>query len=133
MNSNLSDLLQKAASSEQLDLIHRVAEDASKLGLPVYVVGGFVRDLLLDHPSLDFDVVVEGDAIALTRALVSKYGGNVTIHEKFRTAKWNILELTLGSDSHLTTPDFIDLISARSETYKHPAALPTVKDGKHWR
>jgi len=88
------------------------------LGFPIYIVGGFVRDLLLGHPSLDFDLVVEGDAIKLANSLASKYRGKVTSHEKFRTAKWSA-----GHDL------LIDLISARSEIYKHPAALPTVMMG----
>ncbi len=118
MENNLSDFLQKGIASAQLDLIHRVAGQASTLGLPVYIVGGFVRDLLLERPSLDFDLVVEGDAIALAQTLVSRYGGTLTVHGKFRTVKWFI-------DDNAC----VDLISARSETYKHPAALPTVKLG----
>ena len=118
MENNLSDLLQKAISSDQLDLIHRVADEASALGFPIYIVGGFVRDLLLGHPSLDFDLVVEGDAIKLTDSLVSKYGGKATIHQKFGTAKWFV-----------NKNSFVDLISARSEIYKNPTELPTVKMG----
>jgi tRNA nucleotidyltransferase (CCA-adding enzyme) len=118
VDNNLSELLQKTISSDQLDLIRRVADEASMLGFPIYIVGGFVRDLLLGHSTLDFDLVVEGDAIKLAGSLASKYGGKITIHEKFRTAKWFI-------DNH----SFVDLISARSEFYSHPAALPTVKMG----
>jgi tRNA nucleotidyltransferase (CCA-adding enzyme) len=118
MDDNLSDLLQKTISSDELDLIHRVADEASALGFPIYIVGGFVRDLLLGHSTLDFDLVLEGDAIKLADSLASKYGGKATIHQKFGTAKWLI-------DNH----SFVDLISARSETYKHPAVLPTVKIG----
>ena len=88
------------------------------LGFPIYIVGGFVRDLLLGRPSLDFDLVVEGDAIKLADSLASKYGGKATIHQKFGTAKWFINENSS-----------IDLISARSEIYSHPVALPTVKMG----
>ena len=115
---NLSNLLQKNISTDRLDLIHRIADEASMLGFPIHIVGGFVRDLVLGQPSMDFDLVVEGDAIALARSLESKYGGKATVHEKFRTAKWLMNKNSL-----------IDLISARSETYKHPAALPTVKMG----
>ena len=136
MVGNLSDRLRKNISSEQLDLIHRVAEESSKLGFPIYIVGGFVRDLLLGHPSLDFDLVVEGDAIKLADSLASKYGGKATVHEKFGTAKWDVRKLGIGNRelvsnprSQLSTSDSLDLISARSEIYKHPAALPTVKMG----
>ena len=118
MENNLSYLLQKAISSDQLGLIHRVADEASTLGFPIYIVGGFVRDLLLGHPGLDFDLVVEGDAIKLAGSLVSKYGSKATMHQKFGTAKWFV-----------NKNSSIDLISARSEIYRYPAALPTVKLG----
>jgi len=71
----------------------------------------------------DFDLTVEGDAIALARALASNHGGGMTAHKKFGTAKWFLPE-NLKMDH-----DTLDLISARSETYKHPAALPAVKLG----
>lgn len=118
MENNLSELLQKTISSDQLDLIPRVADEASTLGFPIYIVGGFVRDLLLGRPGLDFDLVVEGDAIKLADSLASKYGGKTTIHQKFGTANWFV-----------NKNSSIDLISARSEIYSHPAALPTVKRG----
>ncbi len=130
MAGNLSDSLKKNISSAQLDLIQRVAGEASLLGLPIYIVGGFVRDLLLGHPGLDFDLVVEGDAIKLAGSLASRYGGRVTAHTKFGTAKWNIRESEIGNrKSEIVNRVFLDLISARSETYKYPAALPTVRMG----
>ena len=91
--------------------------------LPLYIVGGSVRDLVLGRRLNDFDLTVEGDAIALARALASNHGGGMTAHKKFGTAKWFLPE-TLKMDH-----DTLDLISARSETYKHPAALPAVKLG----
>ncbi len=134
MENNLSDILQKTISSDQLDLIHRVADEASTLGFPIYIVGGFVRDLLLGHPSLDFDLVVEGDVIKLASSLALKYGGKATVHEKFGTAKWFLKDLIFdtrssNAETRVSNIEFLDLISARSETYKHPAALPTVKMG----
>jgi tRNA nucleotidyltransferase (CCA-adding enzyme) len=98
------------------------------------VVGGFVRDLLLDRPSLDFDIVVEGDAIALGKALGKQYGGRVTSHTRFGTAKWYVRESRFGkqeesADPNDAIPEFLDLISARSEFYEHPTALPTVERG----
>ncbi len=69
-------------------LLHQAGETAHELGYSLYVVGGFVRDLLLNQPNLDFDLVVEGDAIALAAALAKKYGGRVHAHTRFGTAKW---------------------------------------------
>jgi tRNA nucleotidyltransferase (CCA-adding enzyme) len=120
---NLSELIERSLSKDRLDLLHLLADQAEAQHVPLYIVGGSVRDLLLGRRFNDFDVIVEGDAIALARALASKYGGAVTAHTKFGTAKWFLPE-TLKTDH-----DTLDLISARSETYKHPAALPTVKPG----
>jgi tRNA nucleotidyltransferase (CCA-adding enzyme) len=93
-----------------------------------------VRDLVLGRRLNDFDLTVEGDAIALARSLAAKHGGEVTVHKKFGTAKWFLPAHltpfdTLRAAPDTSTPDTLDLISARSETYKHPVALPTVKPG----
>jgi tRNA nucleotidyltransferase (CCA-adding enzyme) len=79
-------------------------------GEPVYLVGGAVRDLLLDRPRADVDLVIVGDAAALAGRL----GGAEVEHERFGTAK---VEL----DGHE-----IDIASARTETYPEPGALPIV-------
>ena len=130
---NLGARLEEALPPARLDLIRRVAEQAAAQRLAVYIVGGFVRDLLLEHPSQDFDIVVEGDAIALGKALGKKYGGRVTSHTRFGTAKWYVRKSKLGmklpSDSQALIPEFLDLISARTEFYEHPTALPTVERG----
>jgi tRNA nucleotidyltransferase (CCA-adding enzyme) len=84
----------------------------------VYLVGGTVRDILLGERNFDVDVVVEGDAIALARAVAEKLDGRVRAHKKFGTAV-----VLYGDDERL------DLVGARSETYHAPAVLPTVQPG----
>jgi tRNA nucleotidyltransferase (CCA-adding enzyme) len=131
---NLAARLERALPGPRLDLIKCVAAQAAERQMAVYIVGGFVRDLLLERPSLDFDMVVEGDAIALGKALAKKYGGRVTSHTRFGTAKWYVRESEFGSqesaaDSQDSIPEFLDLISARTEFYEHPTALPTVERG----
>jgi len=84
----------------------------------VYLVGGAVRDILLGEPNFDVDVVVEGDAIAVARALAAALGGRVRAHPQFGTAV-----VLYGDDGR------IDVVTARSETYHAPAALPTVEPG----
>ncbi|HEX2391750.1 MAG TPA: hypothetical protein VHI77_02410 [Solirubrobacterales bacterium] len=81
-------------------------------GLPVYLVGGAVRDLLRRHPRSDIDLVVIGDPAELARGL-----GAVTIaeHDRFGTAKLHL-------EGHQ-----IDIARARTETYPHPGALPVVE------
>jgi len=115
--------MERSLPGDRWNLLQRVRDEATQRGLPLYIVGGSIRDLVLDRPLNDFDLIVEGDAIVLARSLASKYGGKVTAHAKFGTAKW-FLPQNLKTDH-----DTLDLISARSETYKHPAALPTVKVG----
>jgi len=121
---NLSDHLAASLTSDMLALIRLVKVDAENLHYPLYIIGGSVRDLLLDSTVKDFDLTVEGDAIALARTLTRKHGGKVTGHTKFGTAKW-----FLPKDLATESSDTLDLISARSEAYKHPVALPTVKMG----
>lgn len=101
-------------------LLREVASQAERARLPLYLVGGFVRDALLGRPSLDLDLVVEGDAIAFGRTLVKALGGSLQAHKPFGTAVW-----TLEPGAGL--PTFVDLISARREHYAHPGALPEVQ------
>lgn len=117
----------------RLSLLRAVASEATKSALPLYLIGGFPRDLLLGRAATDFDLVVEGNAVALARTLEAKHGGKVTVHTKFGTAQWFLPE-NLAVDQELTKfpntrPVALDLISARSETYRYPAALPTVRLG----
>jgi tRNA nucleotidyltransferase (CCA-adding enzyme) len=123
MEHNYSQILEKSLDSARRELLNLVREEAAQRGNPLFIVGGSVRDLVLGRPLNDFDLTLEGDAIAFARALASKHGGGVTAHPKFGTAKWFLPE-NLRTGGHT-----LDLISARSETYKHPAALPTVKLG----
>jgi tRNA nucleotidyltransferase (CCA-adding enzyme) len=89
--------------------IDRVVEAAGET--PVYLVGGAVRDLLLGRERADVDIAVEGDAAAIGRRL----GGEIRAHERFATA-------TVSVDG-----GEIDLVTARSETYARPGALPEVR------
>lgn len=140
-HQNLADKLEHALPSARLTLLKSIAEIAERQHVALYIVGGFVRDLILERPSLDFDLVVEGDAIALARAVESEFGGRVTTHKRFGTAKWFIdeerqdirAELANSGNTHSEDakplPDSLDFITARTEFYTHPTALPTVKRG----
>jgi tRNA nucleotidyltransferase (CCA-adding enzyme) len=121
MDSIMMERISSTLTPERFSLLKKVMDTATARGLPLYIVGGFVRDLLLDRAPADFDLVVEGDAIALANALAKKYGGKITAHSKFGTAQWFLPQTLL-----VTHYSSLDLVSARSETYKHPAALPTV-------
>ncbi len=128
--------LSEAVPPARLALLRAVAREADKVNLPIYVVGGFLRDLLLDRPSLDFDIVVEGDAIFFARKLAEEYGGRVLTHRRFGTAKWTVADIQKSLVAQLDAgvganperlPDSLDLITARTEFYEQPAALPTVE------
>ncbi len=107
-----------ALAGESLRAIEQVAEVAAHQGTAVYLVGGVPRDLLLGvAPGPDIDIVVEGDAEALAQQVAARHGGEVRAHRRFGTAKWIRPSLT------------IDLVSARSEHYVAPTALPTVQLG----
>ncbi len=122
LRTNLSDQLKQALTPNQNQLLQVVAGEAIRLDMPLYIVGGLVRDLLLGHPGSDFDLVVEGDAIRLARAVAASHGGRVKVHPRFITAQW-FPQVTSGNTK------FIDFITARSESYNHPAALPSIRPG----
>jgi len=79
-------------------------------GVPAYLVGGAVRDLLLGEPRTDLDIAVEGDVAGIADAL----GGEMIEHERFETAAVSV-------DGHE-----IDIARARAESYERPGALPAV-------
>ena len=100
-----------------LELAGRLGQ---RLNMPVYVVGGFVRDLLLDRPNHDVDFVVEGEGVAFARALAAELGGRVREHRKFLTS------MVIYHDED-GVEQRIDVATARLEYYESPAALPTVE------
>lgn len=102
-NESLAQAVQ--TTYPELQAVREVATD------PVYLVGGAVRDLLLGRGRSDLDLVVVGDAAALSRAL----GAETVEHERFATAKAHL-------DGHE-----IDIASARTESYPRPGALPDVE------
>lgn len=134
-NRNLAFALKESLPPAYLTLIRLVSETAIACEYPVYIVGGFVRDLLLNQPVMDFDIVVEGDAIYLAKLLVKTFGGKVRAHAQFGTAKWSIEEIKrtifektdFHGNSDQRMPDTLDLISARTEFYDYPSAMPAVE------
>ena len=114
---------------EKQTLLSDIAAQAAAMDIPCYIVGGFVRDLLLGKPVNDLDVIVEGDAIKFGKSLVKQFGGKLTTHDKFHTAIWHLpstFDPSAGSGQRFQ-PSTLDLITARKETYQHPGALPTIQ------
>jgi tRNA nucleotidyltransferase (CCA-adding enzyme) len=116
----------KATASELLEalpaglatVVERLRKEAERRGAAVYLVGGPVRDWLLDRPLRDVDLLVDpgAEAEAVARAAAPADAG-VTVHERFGTVKLAIGDLE------------IDLAGARREVYARPGSLPTVEPG----
>jgi len=114
---NLASKIKRQLPAELADFATAAGEVAQRQQQRLYLVGGVVRDLLLERSNLDLDLVLEGDAINLAQELVRMKQGKVTTHPRFGTAK---LQWDKWS---------VDLTTARAETYARPGALPAVKPG----
>ena len=112
---NLSSKIEKQLPAKLVDFMRLAGAVAHRQGQSLYLVGGVVRDLLLGKPNFDLDLVVEGDAVSLAQQLVQIKRGKVLTHPRFHTAKLQWDEWS------------VDLVTARSETYVKPGALPRVK------
>lgn len=101
------------------DIFHLIGDTADELNLDCYVVGGYVRDLFLERPSNDIDVVVVGSGIQVANALRKKMGrkANISVFKNFGTAqvKYKGLE--------------VEFVGARRESYSHGSRKPIVEDG----
>jgi tRNA nucleotidyltransferase (CCA-adding enzyme) len=113
---NLKRQLQEKLPPPLFTLLKEAGQLADRLDLPLYVVGGCVRDLLLGIENLDLDLVVEGDGIAFARKLAAEQSGRVKAHDRFGTA---VIVLPDGLK--------LDVATARTEYYEYPTALPTVE------
>ncbi len=104
------------------DYIYRIlliaSDIASEMGVDLYIVGGFVRDLLLKKRNLDLDLVVSKDGMEFGKKLAEKIDAGVKVHDKFNTAKLNI-----GSRLR------IDIATLRFEYYEMPGDLPRITAG----
>lgn len=100
-------------------IFRSISQTADELGLECYVVGGYVRDLFLQRPSKDIDVVVVGSGIAMAEALGRRLGrgAHVSVFRNFGTAQVKY---------HGTEVEFV---GARRESYTHDSRKPIVEDG----
>ncbi len=113
---NIRNMLKTRLPNNIVSLLEYAGVLAADMGVTLYAVGGFVRDILLNRPNLDIDLVVEGDGIAFAQLLSRELGGRVRTHKKFQTA---VIVLPDGQK--------VDVATARLEYYQYPAALPTVQ------
>jgi tRNA nucleotidyltransferase (CCA-adding enzyme) len=115
---DLTERCRTRVSPALQELLRTAALIADRQQVCVYAVGGFVRDVLLGVRDEDLDLTVEGDGVAFARHLAAATGGVCKGPSAFGTA------VVIARDGHR-----IDVATARRETYKHPAALPTVEPG----
>lgn len=113
---HLLEAMETQLPEEVFTLLKEIGEMASLMGIPIYLIGGIVRDILLDKPNDDIDIVVEGNGIQFAQSLQEEHGGEIIEHESFGTATWI-------HPSGLS----IDFTSARLEYYERPASLPDVE------
>ncbi len=115
---NIIGIVMEQLPKEVIRTLKDLGQLAERLHFKAYAVGGFVRDLLLRHPNLDIDIVIEGDGIEFARAFAEEHRVRVRAHKKFNTA---VLIFPNGQR--------VDVATARFEYYQYPAALPIVEFG----
>ena len=111
-DAELAQLLDK-------DIFHHISNAADKLGLECYVVGGYVRDLFLERPSNDIDVVVVGSGIQVASELKAILGkkAHLSVFHNFGTAQVKYKHTE------------VEFVGARRESYSHDSRKPVVEDG----
>lgn len=114
-----ADFRDKLTSLPNLEAVFEAVQKLSSDYRGVYLVGGFVRDMILHEPNYDIDIAVEGDGIDFAEHLAGELGGRVRTHEKFHTAVVILDQIK---------PELrVDVATTRTEFYDYPAALPTVE------
>ena len=109
------------------DIFHLISEAADRLGLECYVVGGYVRDIFLERPSNDIDVVVVGSGIAVAEELKRMLGrkAHLSVFKNFGTA-----QIKVYSGSHEVGRELeVEFVGARKESYSHDSRKPVVENG----
>ena len=101
------------------EMFHLIGDVADEKGVECYVVGGFVRDIFLERPSNDIDVVVVGSGIEVAKALKDRLGkkAHLSVFKNFGTA-----QVKMGDEE-------IEFVGARRESYSHDSRKPIVEDG----
>ena len=112
------------------EMFHLIGDVADEMGVECYVVGGFVRDIFLERPSNDIDVVVVGSGIEVAKALKNRLGkrAHLSVFKNFGTAQVKYKPLT-PHPSPLTSEIEIEFVGARRESYSHDSRKPIVEDG----
>ena len=104
-------------------IFHQISEAADRLGVECYVVGGYVRDIFLERPSNDIDVVVVGSGIAVAEELKQMLGrkAHLSVFKNFGTAQVKFRQKGVENE--------VEFVGARKESYSHDSRKPIVEDG----
>ena len=105
------------------DIFHQISEAADHLGMECYVVGGYVRDIFLERPSNDIDVVVVGSGIKVAEELKRMVGkkAHLSVFKNFGTAQVKFRQKGVEYE--------VEFVGARKESYSHDSRKPIVEDG----
>ena len=105
------------------DIFHQISEAADHLGLECYVVGGYVRDIFLERPSNDIDVVVVGSGISVAEELKRMVGkkAHLSVFRNFGTAQVKFRQKGIEYE--------VEFVGARRESYSHDSRKPVVENG----
>ena len=105
------------------EIFHQISEAADQLGLACYVVGGYVRDIFLERPSNDIDVVVVGSGISVAEELKRMLGrkAHLSVFRNFGTAQVKFRQKGVEYE--------VEFVGARKESYSHDSRKPIVEDG----
>ena len=105
------------------EVFHQISEAADHLGLECYVVGGYVRDIFLERPSNDIDVVVVGSGIDVAEELKRMVGkkAHLSVFRNFGTAQVKVRQRGVEYE--------VEFVGARKESYSHDSRKPIVEDG----
>ncbi|MDN5278100.1 MAG: hypothetical protein PWR01_2065 [Clostridiales bacterium] len=113
--ASIEDIIKRVFSLRVFHILSKIGKTAATRNLNVFAVGGFVRDLLMESPNLDIDVVVIGDAIPFAKALSEEFNCDFKVFDRFHTARIYLEDMK------------IDFSSSRIEHYSDPGALPQIE------
>ena len=104
-------------------VFRQIGEAADRLGVACYVVGGYVRDIFLERPSNDIDVVVVGSGISVAEELKRMIGkkAHLSVFRNFGTAQVRFFQNNQEYE--------VEFVGARKESYSHDSRKPVVEDG----
>jgi len=116
------------------EIFHLIGDTADEMGVECYVVGGYVRDIFLERPSNDIDVVVVGSGIAVAEALKKRLGkkAHLSVFRNFGTAQVKVAnsqQPTANSQQPTANSLEVEFVGARKESYSHDSRKPIVEDG----